>query len=44
MKELADEIRAAGKFVFWKDKTRYKGYTSPYWRKHNKKKPPTVTD
>ncbi len=38
MKELSDEIRAAGKFVFWKDKTRYKGYTSSYWRHKNSRK------
>ncbi len=38
MKEFADEIRTAGKFVFWKDKTRYKGYTSSYWRKKKKSK------
>ncbi len=38
MKELADEIRAVGKFVFWKDKTRYKGYTSSFWRHKNSRK------
>lgn len=38
MKELSDEIRAAGKFVFWKDKTRYKGYIIQYRKKHRKSK------
>ncbi|MEN8139404.1 MAG: hypothetical protein ABFR62_13340 [Bacteroidota bacterium] len=36
LKELVDEVRAAGKYVFHKDKTRYKGYTSSYWK--NKKR------
>ncbi|WP_167619056.1 hypothetical protein [Maribellus sediminis] len=31
MKELADEIREAGKFLFWRNKNRYKGYTLSYW-------------
>lgn len=38
MKELTDEIRAAGKFVFWKDKSRYRGYTSSFWRTKNSRK------
>lgn len=38
MKELADEIRAAGKFVFWKDENRYKGYIIQYRKKHRKSK------
>lgn len=33
LKELTDEIYAAGKFLFWKDNARNKGYTSSYWRK-----------
>ena len=28
LKELVDEVREVGKFVFWKDKTRHKGYIS----------------
>lgn len=36
LKEFVDELRAAGKYLFWKDKTRYKGYTSTYWK--NKKR------
>ncbi|WP_163322652.1 hypothetical protein [Draconibacterium mangrovi] len=38
MKELVDEIREAGKYVFRKDPKRLKGYTSDYWRKQNRKK------
>jgi len=32
VKGLADEIREAGKYLFWKDKNRYKGYTQSYWQ------------
>uniref|UniRef100_UPI0032178E63 hypothetical protein n=1 Tax=uncultured Draconibacterium sp. TaxID=1573823 RepID=UPI0032178E63 len=38
MKELVDEIREAGKYVFRKDPSRLKGYSSEYWRKQNRKK------
>ena len=38
LKELVDEIRAAGKYVFWKDKKRAKGYTSKFWKKKNSRK------
>ncbi|WP_319230586.1 hypothetical protein [Draconibacterium orientale] len=39
MKELVDEIREAGKYVFRKDPKRLKGYSSDYWRKiHRKQK------
>ncbi|WP_319482928.1 hypothetical protein [uncultured Draconibacterium sp.] len=39
MKELVDEIREAGKYVFRKDPNRLKGYSSDYWRKiHRKQK------
>lgn len=34
MKELVDEIRDAGKYVFRKDKTRLKGYSSQYRKRH----------
>ncbi len=37
LKELVDEIRAAGKYLFWRDKDRYKGYVSVYWRIHQSK-------
>ncbi|MDD3320466.1 MAG: hypothetical protein PHS59_03385 [Paludibacter sp.] len=33
LKNLADEVYEAGKFLFWKDKNRIKGYTMAYWRK-----------
>ncbi len=37
LKELVDDIRAAGKFVFWKDIERLPHYTSKYiWKKHRK--------
>ncbi len=38
MKELADEICAAGKFLFWKNENRYKGYIIQYRKKHRKSK------
>jgi hypothetical protein len=44
LKELVDEIREAGKYVFWKDKTRYRGYTSAYWRKRNRTKSDEPTE
>ena len=37
VKELADEIREAGKYLFWKDKNRYKGYTMEYWLRKKRK-------
>ncbi|WP_297092264.1 hypothetical protein [uncultured Draconibacterium sp.] len=37
LKELSDEIREAGKFLFWNDKTRYKGYTLSYWTRRKRK-------
>lgn len=36
-KELVDEIRLAGKFVFWKDKKRLRDYASAHVRNKNKK-------
>lgn len=38
LKELVDEIRDAGKYVFIKNKSRYKGYTSSYWKRKNSRK------
>lgn len=38
LKELVDEIRETGKYVFRKDKTRFKGYTSSYWKKKKRRK------
>jgi len=33
VKVLADEIREAGKYLFWRNKNRYKGYTLEYWQR-----------
>lgn len=41
LKELVDEIRDAGKYVFRKDPQRYKGYISAFWKKKNSKTPKT---
>lgn len=38
LKALVDEIREAGKYVFRKNKSRYKGYTSSYWKKKKRTK------
>ncbi len=38
LKEQVDELRAAGKFLFWKNERRLKGYSSAYWRKVRTKK------
>ena len=38
MKEMVDEIREAGKYVFRNDKNRLKGYSSQYWKKINRRK------
>ena len=35
LKEAVDEIRSCGKYVFWKNKNRLKGYRSEYIRTHN---------
>lgn len=37
LKELVDEIRACGKFVFWKNENRLKGYRSQFLRRQNLK-------
>ena len=44
MKELVDEIREAGKYLFRNDPLRYKGYTSAFWRKKNSKKAKASND
>jgi len=36
LKELIDEIRDAGKFLFWRTPDRYKGYVSQYWKQKNR--------
>jgi hypothetical protein len=38
LKEMVDEIREAGKYVFWKNPERYQGYISQYWKNKNRKK------
>jgi hypothetical protein len=42
LKELVDEIRDAGKYVFRNNPARYKGYISQYWK--SKKKPGNTTE
>ena len=44
LKELVDEIRAAGKYLFWKNEKRYKGYVSQYWTAQSPEKKPQETD
>ena len=44
LKQLADEVYAAGKFLFWKDAQRIKGYTMSYWRKAKRAKKQTDTE
>ena len=38
LKMLVDEVRTVGKYIFWKNERRLKGYNSTYWRKKNSKK------
>ena len=35
LKQAVDELRACGKYVFWRDPERLKGYRSEYHKKHN---------
>jgi len=35
LKEVADQVRACGKYIFWKDKDRLVGYQSDYWKRKN---------
>jgi hypothetical protein len=39
LKQAVDEIRECGKFVFWRNPDRLKGYTSDYWQRKNASKP-----
>lgn len=39
LKQAVDEIRECGKFVFWRNPDRLKGYTSDYWQRKNVSKP-----
>lgn len=38
LKEVADEVRACGKYIFWKDKKRLVGYQSSHWKTKNTKR------
>jgi hypothetical protein len=38
MKEVIDEIRRCGKYVFWKDEQKRKGYVSRYYKVKNMNK------
>jgi hypothetical protein len=38
LKKAVDEIRECGKFVFWRNPDRLKGYISDHWRKINLEK------
>lgn len=40
LKQLVDEVREAGKFLFWRNPDRYKGYVSNYRKKHRDKSEP----
>mgnify|MGYP001796358462 CR=1 FL=1 len=33
LREVVDEVRATGRYVFWKDENRLRGYRSAYYRK-----------
>jgi len=35
LKEVVDEVRACGKYLFWKNKSRLVGYQSDYWKSKN---------
>lgn len=41
LKQAVDEVRECGKFVFWRNPDRLKGYTSDYWQRKNTTKPAT---
>ena len=38
LKELVNEVRDAGKYVFRNNKNRYKGYTSSFWKRKNNRR------
>lgn len=45
LKEVMDEVRQTGKYVFWQNHDRYIGYTSRYWkRKKTKSQPDEVVE
>lgn len=41
LKESVDQVREAGKYLFWKNENRYKGYVSKFWADSNRQKTPT---
>ena len=43
MKEPVDQIRDAGKYLFWKNEKRYKGYVSQYWAAQSQEKATETT-
>jgi len=44
LKEVVDEVRACGKYIFWKDKKRLVGYQSDHWKSQNAKKKQDKTE
>lgn len=44
LKELVDEVRDAGKYLFWRTPERYKGYVSQYWKRRNSKGPESTPE
>ncbi len=38
LKELVDDVREAGKYLFWRNPNRLKGYTSEFWKRKNSRK------
>lgn len=44
LKELVDDVRLAGKYLFWKNPQRLKGYSSRYWKKKNNQKEPSIAE
>ncbi|MRT93126.1 hypothetical protein [Ancylomarina sp. 16SWW S1-10-2] len=44
LKEVVDEVRACGKYIFWKDKKRLVGYQSDHWKNQNAKRKQDETE
>lgn len=44
LKQAMDEIRACGKYAFWRNPDRLKGYSSDYWRGVNANKAKVTTE
>lgn len=45
MKQAVDEIRECGKYIFWRNPDRLKGYISDFWKSKNavKENAPSAT-